>query len=204
MIFREVQEMALNNKTSVTDISSKDLEGELKRIRFNKKYVKMLSNTIGILIIVAAVSVLVATLILPVLEIYGTSMTPTLYEGDIVVALKKDTFDYSDIVCFYYSNRVLVKRVIGKPLDVIELDADGNFSVNGAPLDEPYIAEKAYGECDIEFPFRVPEGMYFVVGDHRSTSIDSRNSSVGCIAIDEVVGKIYFTVWPLKHFGKVE
>lgn len=192
------------SESQITAPTSEQLEGELKRVRFKNKYARMLISTVSILVVVAAVSVLVATLVLPVLEIYGTSMTPTLTEGDIVVSLKKDSFEQGDIICFYYSNRILVKRVIGKPLDMIELDEEGNFTVNGVPLEEPYITEKAFGECDIEFPYQVPESMYFVVGDHRSTSIDSRNSSVGCIATDEIVGKILFTVWPFRHFGKVK
>lgn len=197
--------MSKRNNTAANEATTEQIARELAREKFRTRYWKVLRSTIYALIVTAAIAALVATLILPVLQIYGSSMTPTLVAGDIVVSVKTSDLDYGDICSFYYSNRILVKRIIAKPLDTIVIDDAGNIFLNGSdtPLDEPYISEKALGECDIEFPYQVQEGEYFVIGDHRETSVDSRSSTVGCISLDEIVGKIIFTVWPLKHFGTV-
>lgn len=183
--------------------STGQIREELGRVRYRARYGKVLRSTIYALIVTAAAA-LIATLVLPVLQIYGTSMTPTLTEGNIVLSVKTKNFDRGDVVSFYYSNRILVKRVIGLPMDMIEIDGDGNVTVNGERLDEPYLTEKALGECDLEFPYRVPEASFFVMGDHRSTSIDSRTTTVGCVLQEEIVGKIIFTVWPFKSLGAVK
>lgn len=183
--------------------TSEQLENELIRVRYKERYRKVLKNTIYSLLVVAAVSVLIATLFLPVLEIYGNSMNPTLENKDIVVSVKSSELKQGDICCLYYNNHILVKRVIGVAGDEIVMDDDGNVYVNGVLLDEPYLQEKALGECDIEFPFTVPEQSVFVLGDNRGTSVDSRNSLIGCIAIEEIVGKIIFRVWPISSFGIV-
>lgn len=177
------------------------LEQELKRETYRRRYNRVLRSTIYTLITVAAVAVLVATLFLPVLRIYGTSMTPTTTDGDIVVSVKGGSFERGDIIAFWLNNKILVKRVIGLPGEWVDIDEDGNVSVNGEPLDEPYLTEKALGECDIELPYQVPDGRLFVMGDHRSTSSDSRSGVVGCVAEEQIVGKLEFRVWPLDGFG---
>lgn len=184
--------------------SSGQLEAELKRVKYRRRYRAVLRSTVYTLVVVAAVAVLVATLWLPVLQIYGSSMTPTLQDGEIIFSVKTADFKPGDIVAFYYNNKILVKRVICGPGDWVDIDASGNVSVNEVPLDEPYLAEKALGDCNINLPYQVPDGRIFVMGDHRSTSVDSRNTAVGCVADEQIVGKIIFRVWPLSGFGPLE
>ena len=179
------------------------LRSELQRVRYRKRYHSVIRSTIYILLTVAAAAVLVATLLLPVLRIYGASMTPSLYEGDIVVSVKAMDFHRGDIISFYYNNKILVKRVIAFEGEWVNLDDDGNVYVNGQLLDEPYVKEKALGECDLELPYQVPEGRVFVMGDHRATSVDSRSTTVGCVFEEQLVGRILCRVWPLTEFGPV-
>lgn len=184
--------------------NSEDLERELDRERYKKRYHRTLRSTIVVLITAAALAVLVATLWLPVLQIYGSSMTPTLQEGEIVVSLKESDIQQGDVVAFYYGNKLLVKRCIAGPGSWVDILEDGTILVDGEPLAEPYVTDKAFGSCDLELPYQVPDGKYFLVGDHRATSVDSRHSSVGCIAEDQIVGKIVYRVWPLAVFGSIE
>ena len=179
------------------------LEQELRREKYKITYLSVLRSTVYTLVTVAAVAVLVAVLLLPVLQIYGTSMSPTLCEGEIVLSVKGSKFDAGDVVAFYYNNKILVKRVICDSGEWFDMDDDGTVYVNGSELDEPYITDKAYGECDIELPYQVPESRIFVLGDHRSVSVDSRSTTVGCVAEEQIVGKIVFRVWPLTQFGPV-
>lgn len=180
-----------------------DLEAELKRVRYQNRYQAVLRSTVYTLITVAAVAVLVATLWLPVLQIYGGSMTPTLEDGEIVFSVKTNRMEPGDVIAFYYNNKILIKRVIANAGDWVNIDEDGTVYINDAELIEPYLDAKSYGDADIEFPYQVPDGKFFVMGDHRETSSDSRHTAVGCIAPDQVVGKIVFRVWPLEQFGTV-
>lgn len=180
------------------------LETELKRVKYKSRYRAVLKSTIYTLITVAAVAVLVATLWLPVLQIYGSSMTPTLQDGEIIFTVKTSELEQGDIVAFYYNNKILVKRVIADAGDWVDISEDGTVCVNGEVLDEPYLTEKALGETNIELPYQVPDGKIFVMGDHRATSVDSRNTAVGCVAQEQIVGKIIFRVWPLERLGGVK
>lgn len=180
------------------------LEAELKKEQYRHNYGRVLRSTIFSLLVVAAVAVLVAVLLLPVLQINGVSMTETLYDGDIVVALNSKKFTNGDVIAFYYNNSILVKRVIAVAGDWVNIDAEGNVYVNGEMLNEPYISEKSLGECNIELPYQVPDGKCFVMGDHRATSIDSRNTAVGCISDSMVVGRIVVRVWPVNQIGFVK
>lgn len=195
-----------NKKPKTVDIpSSQQVETEIKRVRFKSRYFKILRSTVYTLIITAAVSVLVATLFLPVLQIYGNSMSPTLNEGDIVVSVKKSEYEVGEVLAFYYSNKVLVKRVVATEFDIVNIEKDGTITVNDKPVEELSYIKKHYGEANnLEYPYQVPENSYFVVGDQRETSVDSRNSNIGCISNDDIVGKIILTVWPFKHFTAVK
>ncbi len=184
--------------------SSAEVELELKRERYKSRYKRTLKSTIFALVTAAAAAVLVATLWLPVLEIFGSSMTPTLQEGQIVVSVKANNLEPGDIVAFYYGNKVLVKRYIAGPGTWVDIQEDGTVLLNGEILDEPYLTEKHFGICDLDLPYQVPEGGYFLMGDERETSVDSRHSSVGCISTDQIVGKITFRVWPFEVFGSVK
>ena len=192
------------SKKNMTAPTAGQLEAELKRVRYGRRYRSVLKSTVYTLITVAAIAVLVATLWLPVLQIYGSSMTPTLQDGDIVFSVKNTKLQQGDIIAFYYNNKILVKRAVAGSGDWVNIDPDGTVYVNGVVLDEPYISEKSFGATDIELPYQVPDGRTFVIGDHRVTSIDSRNTAVGCVAEDQIVGKIVFRVWPLDRFGTLE
>ena len=179
------------------------LEAELKKERYRQRFGRVLRSTVYSLLVVAAVAVLIAMLVMPVLQIIGTSMSDTLQDGDIVVALRGSRYSKGDVVAFYYNNTILIKRVIATSGDWVNIDGEGNVSVNGEWLDEPDVSEKAFGECDIVLPYQVPEGRSFLMGDHRATSIDSRNTAVGCIADEMVVGRLYIRVWPLREIGLI-
>ena len=181
--------------------SSEQLEAELNRVKYKQRYRVVLKSTIYTLITVAAIAVLVATLWLPVLQIYGSSMTPTLQDGEIVMSVKTSDLEQGDIIAFYYNNKILVKRFIAGPADWVNIDQDGYVFINNVLLNEPYLEEYSFGDADIELPYQVPDGRVFVIGDHRSTSVDSRHTVVGCVSEEQIVGKIVFRLWPLNQFG---
>ena len=189
--------------------TSQQLEQELSRAKYRKRYRNVLRSTIYTLITVSAIAVLVATLLLPVLQVYGSSMTPTLTDRDIVVTVKSSEFKSGDVVAFYYNNKILVKRVIAQAGEWVDITPEGDVYVGKTKesmelLDEPYLMEKALGDCNIELPYQVPESRVFVMGDHRSISVDSRNTAVGCVAEEQLVGKLIFRVWPFNVFGEIE
>lgn len=204
--------MAENNKTETeqhqpsTEELLEQIEAQQKQIQELRKrvYVRTLKSTVGTLLVVAAIAVLIAVLLLPVLRIYGDSMTNTLHNRDIVVSIKNGKFQQGDVIAFYYNNKILVKRVIAQAGDWVDIDEDGTVYVNDKQLEEPYVKEKALGECDIELPYQVPEGKVFVMGDHRNVSIDSRTEMVGCVAEEQIVGTLKLCVWPLKHIGWIK
>lgn len=195
--------MANKHDNNVVVPSLNEIQTERKRIRRGTYYRQALRGTVSVLLVVAAIAVLITTLFLPILQISGDSMSPTLEHNEIVVLLKTKKFERGDLVGFYYQGKILLKRVIALPDDEVVIDADGNVYVNGEVLDEPYVTEKGLGDCNLEFPYKVPGTSYFVMGDRRSNSVDSRNSTVGAISREDIIGKVFIRAWPLSEFGFV-
>ncbi len=188
-----------------TDLPTlEQIRRERSRLQYRSRYGRALRSTLRALAVAAALAVLVATLWLPVLRIYGSSMWPTLMDGQIVLCVKTRCFAPGDVTAFYHGNKLLIKRYVAGPSDWVDIDDSGNVTVNSEPLEEPYLAEKAFGQTNISLPYQVPEGRYFVMGDNRDASVDSRNTAVGPIAMDQVVGKVFFRIWPLREFGVVK
>ena len=183
--------------------TTEQFEEELRLLKYRKDFVKVLRSTVSSLLVVAAIAVLVAMLLLPILRVTGSSMTPTLKNDELVLCSKRSDFRSGDIVAFYYNNKILLKRVIGTAGDIIDIKEDGTVYVNGEELDEPYVNEKALGTCDINLPYQVPDNRIFVMGDHRSVSIDSRSLSVGCIADEYVIGRVILRLWPFETIKRI-
>lgn len=194
----------MQEQTEARGFTVRQIEGELKRLRHKQNSRRIFRQTVFSLLVVAAAAVLAAMLFFPIFRVTGSSMEPTLDPKEIVVCLKSSRFQSGDLVAFYYNNKVLLKRVIGTAGDTIEMDDSGNVFVNGSQLDEPYITEKSLGQCDIDFPFQVPDNRIFVMGDNRETSVDSRATAVGCIADEYVIGKVFLRVWPLERLGTLD
>ena len=195
--------MGKKTENKVVVPSLPEIQSERKRIRRGAYYRKALQSTIAVLIVVAAVAVLITTLFLPILQISGDSMSPTLEHDEIVILLKTKEFSRGDLVAFYYQGKILLKRVVALPEDEVAIDAEGNVYVNGELLDEPYVTEKCLGDCDLEFPYKVPGTGYFVMGDQRTNSVDSRNSVIGAVSLDNIIGKVFLRAWPFSKFGFV-
>ncbi len=183
--------------------TTEELVEQLERERYRFHRFKALRRVILFLIVAVAVAVFVLILLMPTIQINGNSMEPQLKAGDVVLTQKGKDVESGDVVVFYYNDKILVKRLIGNSGDWVDIDDTGDVYVNGELLDEPYVAKKSLGECDIDLPYHVPEGRIFVMGDQRSESIDSRYSSVGCIDKEQVVGKLVFRIWPIGDIGIV-
>lgn len=193
----------MKKKYSVEIPSMSKIESERKRIRRGKYYKRAFVGTVSVLVVVAAIAVLITTLFMPILQISGDSMSPTLKNNEIIVMLKNDSFRRGDLIGFYYQGKILIKRVIALPEEEVVIDAEGSVYINGELLDEPYIVDKSIGDCDIEFPYTVPVGCCFVLGDRRSNSVDSRNSAIGAVSNEDVIGKAILRVWPFSRIGIV-
>lgn len=181
--------------------TKEEVEGERNRLKQKKEYNRVLRSTIYALLVVAAIAVLIATQFLPVLQVSGSSMEPTLADEDIIVLAKTNSFQTGELCGFYWQNKLLLKRIIGTPGDIIDIKEDGTVFVNGEEIEEPYVSEKALGECDLTFPYQVPENRYFVMGDHRTVSIDSRSSVIGCVEKEQIIGKVIMRIWPLSELS---
>lgn len=195
--------MSRSEQREIRIPSREEVAKEREKLKYRQRFRRTLLSTVGFLIVVAAVSVLISTQFFPVVQVSGNSMEPVLEDGEILVLQKTDDFETGDPIAFYYQSRILLKRVIGTAGDYIDIDEEGNVYVNGELLDEPYVTDKSLGECDIQLPCQVPDGKLFVMGDHRSVSIDSRSSEVGFVGQEQIVGRVAFRVWPLNRLGFV-
>ena len=192
------------SEEKITKPTLEELKKELKRVNNKKEYRKVLRNSLIVVIVVAALAVLISSFFVTVLKVTGDSMTPTMDTGDIVIAQNSGEFEPGDLLAFYYNNKVLVKRVLGSPGDWINIDENGIVSVNGVEIEEDYVSDRSLEPTDITFPYQVPENRFFVLGDHRNVSIDSRSTVVGCVTREQLIGKVVFRVFPFAKFGSLD
>lgn len=185
-------------------ISNDEVKEELSRLKERERYLKKVQKTLSILVVVAAISVLVATLWMPVLKIYGSSMDPTLENGQIVVSIKTKKLKSGDVVAFWQGNKLLVKRVIASPGQKVDIDVNGKVFVDGKAIHESYVDSESLGNTDIDFPHQVEESRWFCMGDNRESSIDSRSAVIGDVSKEQIEGKVLFSVWPLNKIGIVK
>lgn len=177
-------------------LNSRDLREELTREEAKHRLQRTVLNVVGVLVVVAATTTLVATRVLSLLQVNGSSMAPTFSDGEYVILLQTKDVKTGDIIGFHYGGEVLLKRIIGGEGDLIEIDQDGVVSVNGRELEEAYLTEKSLGKCQLEFPYEVPQGMVFVMGDNRAVSMDSRLKTIGCVENAQIMGRVVCIIWP--------
>lgn len=194
----------MKEKKKIELPSLTQLEAELDRENRKRRYRGELGKMAGVLIVLACVLALAADMMLPVLQVNGTSMEPTLRQGDVVISMRGADFTRGDMIAFYHSDKILVKRVIGLSGEWIDINSDGDVYIDGVLLQEPYLEEKSFGECNIELPCQVSKGKVFVMGDHRSVSEDSRSSRIDCVSQAQIIGKLKFRVWPFESIGPVQ
>ena len=185
-------------------VSNDEVKEELSRLKERERYLKKVQQTLSILVVVAAISVLVATLWMPVLKIYGSSMDPTLENGQIVVSIKTKKLKSGDVVAFWQGNKLLVKRVIAGPGQKVDIDVNRKVFVDGKAISESYLDSESLGNTDIDFPHQVEESRWFCMGDNRESSIDSRSAVIGDVSKEQIEGKVLFSVWPLNKIGIVK
>lgn len=196
--------MKRKNKSNFTRPTIDQLKNEIVRIKRQKSILRSCRAVFSTLIVVAATAIVVSAIWISMFLVYGSSMEPTLNNNEILVTLKGESFEYGDIVAFYFNNKVLIKRVIAVGGDVVDFDDSGNVYVNDKRLEERYLDSRQMGDVDIEFPHVVPNDKVFVLGDNRATSVDSRHTEIGDLSEEMIIGVVKLRIWPLNKIGVIE